>query len=512
MSYLKIGIFSLFCCVFYFGSPLWAAPGIKITSPADRAIVKPGEEVSVTIEAVDGFLLKEGMILFTGGKIYDENLRSLPAIRTFKISQRAMGTIGVLVLARSVDGVEASDRVTLVAEPKVVAQSLILRPGGVTFYVDWEGELDKRWDNFGYIGVDGVFADGQTRAVDEFATFSTTDPSVVSVEPGGKFTVHRPGQVKAYVTCLGVTQEVPISFIKPQGRKPSETGRPVTTIQMDPLPNTAGWHRADVKVTLTAKDNEGGSGVRSIEYYPGSRQPRQYLKSDTAVFYMSQEGDNETLSFAADDKEGNFEYTREVVFKIDKTPPQVLIEAPAQGAEYALNARALAVWSAADALSGIETVSGTVASGAALDTARVGPKDFIVVAADRAGHQTRVARAYRVRYLFGGFLAPIDAAGVRLFKLGSVIPVKFQLRDALGAFVSSAVARIYLNKVSDSAIGQEVVAVSPGQANTDNLFRYDSAGGQYIFNLGTKSLSAGTWQIRIDLDDGSSQYARIALK
>lgn len=40
-----------------------------------------------------------------------------------------------------------------------------------------------------------------------------------------------------------------------------------------------------------------------------------------------------------------------------------------------------------------------------------------------------------------------------------------------------------------------------GAGTTDN---------QYIFNLGTSSLSEGTWQIRIEFDDGSSKYVNVS--
>jgi hypothetical protein len=491
---------------------LWAAPGIKITSPENRSVVKSGDEVAVTVEAVDGFVLEEGFILFSGGGIYNENLRSLPATRTFKVSRKAIGTVGVLVVAKDAKGAQVSDQIILLAEPAVALRSLVLRPGGVSFHLDWAGELDRTWDDFEYVGVDGVFADGQTRSVNEFATFSTSDPSIVSVDQEGKFTVHRPGDVKAYVSCLGITQEVPVAFIKPRGLKPSETGRPVTALEMDPLPNAAGWHKSDVKVTLTARDNEGGSGIKEIHYFTGALPGMQIVKGDTAVIYVSQEGGEEVLSFSSMDRETNFEYSQKVVFKIDKTPPEVKIDAPAEGAEYILRAPVVTSWSAIDALSGLDSVVGSAASGAALNTSVVGPQTLSVTATDKAGNKTTATRAYHVRYIYGGVLPPIDQDNSSLFKLGRVVPVKFQLRDALGGFISTAVARIYLSKVSDQAAGEEVEAVSPGQANTGNLFRYDSSSQQYIFNLGTKSLSAGTWKIRIDLDDSTSKQATIALK
>ncbi|MFH1001879.1 MAG: PxKF domain-containing protein [bacterium] len=109
-------------------------------------------------------------------------------------------------------------------------------------------------------------------------------------------------------------------------------------------------------------------------------------------------------------------------------------------------------------------------------------------------------------------LSPINQDGSSIFKLGRVVPVKFQLKDGAGNFISTAIARIYLSKVSNDVSGTEIEAASVGEANSGNLFRYSSSDNQYIFNLGTKSLSRGTWRIRIELDDGSSKYVDISLK
>jgi hypothetical protein len=43
-------------------------------------------------------------------------------------------------------------------------------------------------------------------------------------------------------------------------------------------------------------------------------------------------------------------------------------------------------------------------------------------------------------------------------------------------------------------------------------FRYDATSGQYVFNWSTKGLTAGTYQLRIDLADGASRTVRISLR
>ncbi len=116
----------------------------------------------------------------------------------------------------------------------------------------------------------------------------------------------------------------------------------------------------------------------------------------------------------------------------------------------------------------------------------------------------------KILYNYSGILPPLKDNAI--VKLGATIPVKFQLQDANGNFVTNAVAKIYVAKISNGITGTEIEGNSTSAATTGNMFRYDSTANQYIFNMGTKGLTVGTWQIRIELDDGTSKYAIIRLK
>ncbi len=113
---------------------------------------------------------------------------------------------------------------------------------------------------------------------------------------------------------------------------------------------------------------------------------------------------------------------------------------------------------------------------------------------------------------FSGFLPPINNDGSSVFKLGSTVPVKFQLKDMQGNFISTAIANIYMAKISNNVIGTDVEAASTSAATTGNLFRYDPDGKQYIFNLSTKPLSKGTWQIKVVINDGTTRTVLISLR
>jgi len=112
-------------------------------------------------------------------------------------------------------------------------------------------------------------------------------------------------------------------------------------------------------------------------------------------------------------------------------------------------------------------------------------------------------------YSWSGFLQPINPNGSSVFKAGQTVPVKFQLTGA-SAGITNAVARLYLAKVSNNVVGSEEAAGSTSNATEGNLFRYSD--GQYIFNLSTKGLTAGTYQLRVDLGDGVQRTVLISLR
>lgn len=113
-----------------------------------------------------------------------------------------------------------------------------------------------------------------------------------------------------------------------------------------------------------------------------------------------------------------------------------------------------------------------------------------------------VSQQFDIAYTWSNVLQPINVDGTSIFKLGSTVPVKFQLTGA-SATVANLTARIYVAAVTNSVVGTELEAVTTSAADAGNTFRYDSVSGQYIFNLGTKTLAQGAWQLRIDLQDGS---------
>jgi len=194
----------------------------------------------------------------------------------------------------------------------------------------------------------------------------------------------------------------------------------------------------------------------------------------------------------------------------DMTPPD--INSLNNGATYLLNQAVTADWTVTDSGTGVASEEGSVSKGSALDTSTAGSHSFTVTATDYAKNTDTKTVTYSV-YGFGGILPPIKPDGTRVFKQGSTIPVKFQLWDDQGNFVTNAKAKISLQQFDDgNPLGIPIVGDSTSAATTGNLFRYDDTDNQYIFNLATKELSTGTWEITITVNDTGFYSVRIGLK
>jgi hypothetical protein len=141
----------------------------------------------------------------------------------------------------------------------------------------------------------------------------------------------------------------------------------------------------------------------------------------------------------------------------------------------------------------------------------LGTTTVTCTARDAAGNIGTESFTVTVTAAWSNVLQPINTNGSSIFKLGSTVPVKFQLSGA-STGISNLGARLYLQRIGAGATGSVLEAISTSNATTGNLFRYDATSAQYIFNLGTKTLSTGTYQLRIDLGDGVLHTVNITLK
>jgi hypothetical protein len=140
------------------------------------------------------------------------------------------------------------------------------------------------------------------------------------------------------------------------------------------------------------------------------------------------------------------------------------------------------------------TVTLTGANACGVTAAQAGNSNF--------AQAPNVTQTFYILHSWSNLLQPINVDGTSIFKLGSTIPVKFRLAGTSAGLLIDA--RILVAKISSGVVGNELEAVATNAPDGGNAFRYDATSDQYIFNWGTKGLHEGTWQIRVDLQDGAA--------
>lgn len=96
----------------------------------------------------------------------------------------------------------------------------------------------------------------------------------------------------------------------------------------------------------------------------------------------------------------------------------------------------------------------------------------------------------------------------RSHRLGSTVPVRIQLCAPDGTNLSSlslVVTATALVKVDGTA--STALTNDSGNANPDNDFRYDASLQGYIYNLSTRGLSSGTWELQFTVSGQPATYA-----
>jgi hypothetical protein len=260
---------------------------------------------------------------------------------------------------------------------------------------------------------------------------------------------------------------------------------PVTTAATSGTPGANGWYKAGtaVKLTLTAQDptaaDGSSSGLASTGYSVNGGPSQNYGGPVTLTDGVY------SVTYQSTDNAGNAEKAEgPSTIKVDQTVPSVVITGVSNGSTYTLGG-ATPRYTATDAGSGIDTSSATLAKPAT--ASGVGTYTYIATAADKAGNSTTVSATYKVVYNgSGSFLAPVSGNSYSA-NSNQTIPVKFDLLDANGNFVSTAVATLAVNGKPAGTFGVN--------------------GNHYQLNIKLRDLgiTSGTADAVVTLDDGTTK-------
>jgi hypothetical protein len=264
-------------------------------------------------------------------------------------------------------------------------------------------------------------------------------------------------------------------------------------------PSGNGWYTGPITVRFTCSDALSG-----IDTCP-------------ADAVLSADGANQSLSGTAKDNAGNTKSVTVSGINIDATGPAITLNGVSNGATYPQGAVPTASCTATDATSGNPTCSVFVTGGLANG---VGAFGYSAMATDKAGNTSTMSGGYRVIYRWDGFLQPINDTAhqvdqsTSIFKAGSTVPAKFQLKKSDGTLVQANGLPAWLVPAKGNATTASVDETSYTDPPTaGGTYRWDSTAQQYIYNWGTPKSQVGYyWRVGVTLDDGQTYYVNIGLR
>lgn len=261
---------------------------------------------------------------------------------------------------------------------------------------------------------------------------------------------------------------------------------------------------ATTPVTLDASASSDPDGEPiSFEWFEGTTS----LGNSPSITVNAPHHATTTYKVVVTDAHGNSSSDTVDVTVKDTTPPTVTLNGNAVEKIYYGGTFSDPGATATDICDG--NVTSSIVVTGTINNLAVGSYTLTYKATDEAGNVGSASRTVKVIYNWSNLLQPVNTDGSSIFKLGSTVPLKFQLLGAAST-KSDVIAKVYLAKVSNNVVGSEIEAASTSAADTGNQFRWST--NQYIYNLSTKGLTVGTYQVRVDLGDGELHTLLISLK
>jgi endonuclease G len=251
------------------------------------------------------------------------------------------------------------------------------------------------------------------------------------------------------------------------------------------------WHADNIALTCAAGD--GGSGLANLSDASFTLM--------TSVVGGVENANASTDSRVVCDVAGNCATAGPIGgIKIDRRDPDPWLVTPPDGAVYQLNKVVAADYSCTDDGSGLGTCAGTVANGAAIDTASVGPKSFIVTATDAVGNSASRSVSYTVAantisisnvpaqpFIGGSFVPAFSYAGNGVTSVTSLTPDKCTVSGGTVSFVRKGtctlVAHASATALFDAASGPPQsmeIGKQPATISISNIPASAAEGGSFV--------------------------------
>jgi len=276
---------------------------------------------------------------------------------------------------------------------------------------------------------------------------------------------------------------------------------PVIEAAKQPKPNAKGWNNELVTVSMTAEDEEGGSGIAAIYYIHDGEVIRigedalGFAEADriaTYSFDLAEDGTYE-LEFWAEDNAGNESEHGTLTVKIDKTSP--LVELSPSGGTY--TGSVTIEWRASDSLSGLENcrvyLNGSLISSTYTGSRTLDPGSYSVKieATDCAGN----LRPYSTQYTVVGS-AHFDVIGLQVspreLVVGATSTISCTIRNTGGKRDSQSI-KLYIDG---------------SQRDTRSLTL--ASGESHVVSFSYTFQYSGSYKVKISSED-DSETASVAV-
>ncbi|MFF1384385.1 PxKF domain-containing protein [Arthrobacter sp. NPDC058288] len=251
------------------------------------------------------------------------------------------------------------------------------------------------------------------------------------------------------------------------------------------------WFTGPVTATFTGSD--ALSGLETTEQKVVSTEEGSDLVLISPAF--TDKADNTTPA----DK------VRSDAFKVDLTDPVATFDSVLADAYFGFVGSA-PTCTASDGGSG---PAGCVVSDYSTEP---GTHTLVATATDKAGRTSETKQTYTVkRWETKGFYQPIDMGGVfNTVKAGSTVPAKFELFAGSTELTDTSIVKMGVRQIACSPLAiQDSIEIT---ATGNTSLRYDSTGGQYIYNWKTPNQPGSCFQLSMVASDGSHIDANFKLK
>lgn len=272
---------------------------------------------------------------------------------------------------------------------------------------------------------------------------------------------------------------------------------PSVTVGLSAPDGTNGWYKTAPSFIVSGSDT-GGSGIASC---------------DAGGTYSGVQGENLTTdSKSCTDNAGNVGQASSSPFKLDSTAPSVSLLGAPTGSYYYGDTITVPTCTASDLLSGLNgscTVDG-------FSTA-VGTHSLSASATDNAGNVGSTGTSpstYTVKaWTLNGFYRPVDmGAIVNTVKAGSTVPLKFNIYAAEEIKEPAAVKGFTALSLSCANLADLPTDAIETVATGATILRYDTTGGQFVYNWQTSKATNTCWKVTMTTQDGSKISANFKLK